>query len=203
MPLGANKAAIMGVAGVSTADVVLLSSQIASGDSTLDFSSDITSTYGEYIFRFYNINLDTDGTTFGFQANGAGESDYNETITSTAFGANHAEADNWTSLSYKTGGDQAEGTAFQALNVTQSDDADSGLNGELHLFNPASTTYVKHFLGRTSFMWYTTSQPQYGDAFCTDYYVAGYFNTTTAIDDIQFKAASGNFDGKIKMWGVK
>jgi len=203
MPLGANKAAIMGVAGVSTADVVLLSTQTASGDSTLDFTDGITSTYGEYIFRFYNINVDTDGATFGFQANGAGESDYDETITSTFFNANHAEADNWTSLSYNTGSDQAEGTAFQHLNITQSDDADSGLVGELHLFNPASTTYVKHFFGRTSNMWYTTNQPQYGDAFCADYYVTGYFNTTTAIDDIQFKAASGNFDGTIKMWGVK
>ena len=38
---------------------------------------------------------------------------------------------------------------------------------------------------------------------CNDIYAAGYFNVTAAIDDIQFKMSSGNFDGKIKMWGVK
>jgi hypothetical protein len=34
-------------------------------------------------------------------------------------------------------------------------------------------------------------------------YVAGYFNTTSAIDEIQFKFDSGNIDaGTIKMYGV-
>ena len=205
MPLGAFKAALMGTAGATAAgDVVLLSSQTADGDSTLDFTSGITSTYGEYIFRFYNINPATDAAIFGFQGNGVGESGYNESITSTVFRANHAEADNWTSLDYNGGtSDQANQTALQEIAITQSNDADSGLAGELHLFNPASTTYVKHFYTRTSFMWYTTNQPQYGDAFATDMYVGGYFNTTTAIDDIQFKMSTGNFDGTIKMWGVK
>ena len=69
MPLGANKAAIMGVAGVSTADVVLLSSQTADGDDEIDFTDLFTSTYGEYIFKFYNINPATDSKGLTFQVN--------------------------------------------------------------------------------------------------------------------------------------
>ena len=182
----------------------LIQTQTVTNQATVSFTSGIDSTYVEYVFAFYNINPATDAAVFGFQGNGAGESGYNESITSSAFRANHAEADNWTSLSYQGGTmDQANQTAFQEIAITQSNDADSGLAGELHLFNPASTTYVKHFYSRTSFMWYTTNQPQYGDAFATDMYVGGYFNTTTAIDDIQFKMSSGNFDGTIKLWGVK
>ena len=196
MPLGANKAAIMGVAGVSTADVVLLSTQTASGDSELDFSSDITSTYGEYIFRFYNMNPATDGMDFLFQVNAAGESDFDETITSTFFVAYHDEANTVTGLAYQTGSDQAQGTAYQRIVYNALGNlADESGSGEFHLFNPASTTYVKHF--------YSTMQANTEGNYSVVSYAAGYINTTAAIDQIQFKMGSGNFDGTIKMWGVK
>ena len=195
MPLGANKAAIMGVAGVSTAEVVLLSSQTASGDSALTFNSGITSTYGEYIFRFYNINPDTDETHFGFQANVAGASGYNETMTTMQFFPKHYENDAESGLNYHAAWDQAQGTAFQQLAVTVGNAADESAAGELHLFNPASTTYMKQFYSKVTFC-HSAVQV------VTDF-TAGYFNVTGAIDDIQFKMSSGNFDGKIKMWGVK
>jgi len=195
MPLGANKAAIMGVAGVSTGDVVLLSSQTASGDASISFTSGITSTYGEYIFKFYNMAPATNGADFRFQANASGQSGYNETMTTTFFRGEHYENNSIAVLGYLTGYDQAQGTGFQQIGVDVGADADQSCAGELHLFNPSSTTYVKHFYSRLS----SSASSDY----LLDNFSAGYFNVTAAIDDVQFKMTSGNFDGTIKMWGVK
>jgi len=197
MPLGANKAAIMGVAGVSTGDVVLLSSQTASGDSELDFTGLMTSTYGEYIFKFYNINPATDDVEFQFQVNATDGADYNDSaITSTSFYADHREDDGGSpTVAYTGAFDQAQGTAFQTIMWEIGNGADEGSAGELHIFNPASTTYVKHFTAHAN-EYYT------GNA-SIEVFTAGYINDTTAVDDIRFKMSSGDFDGKIKMWGVK
>jgi hypothetical protein len=196
MPLGAFKAALMGTAGVSTGDVVLLSTQTASDSATISFTSDITSTYGEYIFKFYNINPATDDVDLTFQVNATDGADYDDSaITSTSFRAQHKEADDQAEVGYITGSDQAQGTAFQPFLIYLSNGSDDSGAGEMHLFNPASTTYVKHFYSQSQAH---TSGPRSYTAF-----ISGYIDDTTAIDDIQFKMASGNFDGTIKMWGVK
>ena len=196
MPLGAHKATLFGVAGVSTGDVVLLSTQTASSSASIDFTSGITSTYGEYIFKFYNIHPATDNADFTFQANATDSDSYDETMTTTFVRADHNEADDQAYLQYYVSKDQAEGTAYQTLALDPGNDNDQSVSGELHLFNPSSTTYVKHFIARIS-----TYQ---GSDFMRETHVAGYINTTTAIDDVQFKMASGNIDaGTIKMWGVK
>ena len=195
MPLGANKAAIMGVAGVSTGDVVLLATESFTNQTSVTFDSEIDSTYKEYIFKFYNINPATDEARFSFQANAAGASGYAETMTTTNFNARHPESDADTELVYVTANDQAQGTAFQDLQRDQGNGSDESCAGELLLFNPSSTTYVKHF--------YSRIQGHHSANHALHIFVAGYFNTTTAIDDIQFKFSSGNFYGKIKMWGVK
>ena len=195
MPLGAHKAAIMGVAGVSTGDVVLLSSQTATSDTVITFDSDITSTYGEYIFRFYNMNPETDNAEFGFQANVVGASGYNETMTTSFFQNYQDEGGTVHTLHYVTANDQAEGTSYDTLAGNVGSDADQSCSGVLHVFNPSSTTYVTHFIGHL--------QTSDGANNCVDQFPAGYFNATGAIDDIQFKFSAGDFDGKIKMWGVK
>ena len=194
MPLGANKAAIMGVAGVSTGDVVLLSSQTASGDSSIVFTSGITSTYGEYIFKLYNINP---ASSQLFQVNFSidGGSNYNVAKTTSFFRAYHYENDSGTGLGYMTGNDLAQGTGGQPLNDHSGDGSDENTAAELHLFNPASTTYVKHF--------YSRSNNYHASDISVDAFVGGYANTTSAVNAIQFAPASGDFDGKIKMWGVK
>jgi len=197
MPLGAFKAALMGTAGVSTADVVLLSTQTASDSASISFTSDITSTYGEYIFKFYTINNATNHTDLVWQANAASGSGYNETITSTSFSAYHQEDGTDGTLAYTSAIDQAQGTAYEKLTRDTGNFADAAAAGELHIFNPASTTYVKHFYSKTNSM--NGDSPPY----CWTLLHAGYINTTSAIDEIQFKSSSGNFDGKIKMWGVK
>ena len=197
MPLGAFKAALMGTAGVSAeGDVVLLSTQTADGDASLTFTGLMTSTYGEYIFKFYNVNPATDTSVFQFQVNATDGADFNDSaITSTYFRYQHNEAGDTTLLSYTDSGDQAQGTGFQYLTLGQGSDTDESCVGELHIFNPSSTTYVKHFMARMN--------EYHSSVYSIGTYIAGYINDTTAIDDIQFKMGSGNFDGKIKMWGVK
>ena len=173
----------------------LLSTQTASNSASISFTSGITSAYKEYIFRFIDINPATDDMEFTFQVNAVSGSGYNETITSTYFYALHDEADSQTGLTYGTADDQAQGTAFQAVADAIGNGADECCAGELHLFNPSSTTYVKNFYSRVQ-MYHTGNMS-------VDRYAAGYMNTTSAIDEIQFKMSSGNFDGKIKMYGIK
>jgi hypothetical protein len=196
MPLGAHKAALFGVAGVSTGSVVLLSTQTASDSASLDFTSGIDSTYGEYIFKFYNINPATDDVDFTFQVNAVDASGFNETITSTFFAALHSESDASSGLYYLAGYDQAQGTSYQALGYDTGSGGDECYAGTLHLFNPSSTTYVKHFYSRAS--------NHHQEGYAQDANAAGYINITAAIDEISFKMESGNISsGTIKMWGVK
>ena len=174
--------------------MTLLTTNTSSNAATSDFTSGIDSTYKLYIFKFYDVNPATDNTHFSFQGNVAGASGYNETITSTFFSAYHDEADGNTDLQYEAARDQAQGTGFQYLTNGVGNGADESCAGELHPFNPSSTTYVKQFYSRVN--------EYYSANYSIDNFVGGYFNTTGAIDDIQFKMSSGNFDGIIKMYGV-
>lgn len=172
-----------------------ISEQTASGDPTIEFEAGIDSTYKLYIFKYINIHPATDAQNFGFQGNASGQSDYDEYMTTTAWNAYHREDDGSYNVTYQTGEDQAQGTALQPLCNDLSNDADSGACGDLLLFNPSNTTYVKHFIARTQMM-NTAPATQ-------DWYIAGYFNVTAAITQIQFKMASGNIDtGTIQMWGL-
>ena len=198
MPLGAFKAALMGTAGATVAgDVVLLSSQTASDSASISFTSGINSTYGEYIFKFYNIHPESDGTDFTFQVNATDGADYNDSaITSTWFDAFQEEDGSPAQLSYRTALDLAQGTGYQTLGYgVGGGTADESIVGELHLFNPSSTTYVKHFFAKMNMYHHEDGS--------RNAYIAGYINDTTAIDDIQFKMVSDNLNGTIKMWGVK
>jgi len=196
MPLGANKAAIMGVAGVSTADVVLLSSQTASDDATIDFTSGIDSTYGVYIFKFYIIDPGTDRGSLKVQFNASGESGYNETITSTAFRSNHFEDDSEPFVTYTAAEDQAQGTSFNHLVGDIGFTGNECAAGEFHLYDPSSTTYVTH--------WHSEVQCKAGGYYLHHSFNSGYVNTTAAITNVQFKMHNGNIaSGVFKMWGVK
>ena len=196
MPLGAFKAGLMGASGAAAAgDVVLLSSQTASNSASLSFTSGIDSTYGEYIFGFYNINPATDAAFLTVQFNATDSTSYDETITSISWNSQHG-AGGTAQLDINTDAyNQGQETEYQRLTREIGNGAAEMGAGVMHLFNPSSTTYVKHFLSRIQMY-------QQGDN-SMDIFVGGYVNTTTAIDDAQFKMSSGNFDGKIKMWGVK
>ena len=184
-------------AGVSTGDLILLSTQTASASASIDFTSGIDSTYDSYVFKFINIHPATQNVNFQFQVDTGTNTNYNQTITSTSFRAYHFEGDLSAVLEYVTAYDQAQGTSFQNLNYIGNDN-DMCAVGELKLFNPSSTTYVKHFIARSQF---------YGDGggqdLSEDWFTAGYVNTTTAITRVRFKMSSGNIDdGIIKMYGV-
>jgi len=172
----------------------------ASGSATLSFvdgTSDVVldDTYKEYLFTFNNMHPATDAAKFQFQGNAAGGSGYNETITSSFFYSVHTEDDGTANLSYDGDNDQAQGTSFQPLIGSVGNGNDESCSGELWLFGLSSTTYVKHFIARTSGYYH-------GDG-NSDSYAAGYFNTTSAIDEIQFKMSSGNIDaGDICLYGI-
>ena len=181
--------------GVTGSSLVLISEQTASSSATIDFTSNIDSTYKEYIFKFINMHPATNTALLTFQADTGTNTNYNQTMTTTVFRANQNEADGGAALSYRTASDQAQGTSFQQLSQAISNDNDSGVSGELKIFSPSSGTFVKHFISETN-----TAQAT-PDSQAT--YVAGYFNTTTAITRVQFKMSSGNIDsGTIKMYGV-
>ena len=183
-------------AAVPSGSLTLLSTQTASSSANISFTSNIDSTYDSYLFKFIDIHPATDNVHFTFQGNSARGSGYNETITSTTFYYQHKEDGTDTELAYESGSDQAQGTAFQRLGQSVGNDNDQCIVGSLRLFNPSSTTFVKHFIGTSNI--YHTSDYSVGLR------TAGYFNTTSAIDEIQFKMSSGNIDsGIIKMYGVK
>jgi len=175
--------------------MTLISTQTASSSSTISFTSGIDDTYDEYVFKFYDIHPATNEADFQFQGNAAGGSGYNETITSTVFKASHNESDSQAKIQYESDSDQAQGTAFQTLGIFSGADNDQSTTGYLHLFNPSSTTFVKHFIARI--------QSAQANDYSFDTYIAGYFNVTSAIDEIQFKFSTGNIDsGVIKLYGV-
>ena len=171
----------------------LISTSTASDAANVDITSGIGSTYDEYMFVLTNMSQ-SGYAEFGVQFNVAGASGFNETITSTFFRAYHDHTNDNTAVVYVTAGDQAQGTAYQRLSEFWG--SDSGLThaGILHLFSPASTTYVKHF--------YYRAQENYGTNATMDNFVAGYVNVTGAIDEISFKVASGTFSGTIQMYGI-
>ena len=173
----------------------LISTQTASDSATIDFTSGLDSTYDEYVFKFINMHGDSDAQ-FKFQANASGGSGFNETINSTLFRAYHLESGSASGLGYQTSGDQTQGTSYNSVFFSgKSGDNDSSGSGTLHLFDPSNTTFVKHFISSTVHVNPTVGPVQT--------LVSGYFNTTSAIDEISFKMHSGNIDsGTIIMYGV-
>ena len=175
--------------------MTLITTNTESGDSESAFTSSIDSTYKLYIFKFIDIGPANDNVDFVFLGSTNGGTGYGVDKVTTSWRAKHTEADA-TSFGYVTGYDHPpDGTEKQWLAYGVGSAADESCAGELYLFNPSSTTYVKHF--------YSSMNGYMGGDYTFNNYVAGYINDTTAVDDIQFKFSAGDFDGKIKMWGVK
>jgi hypothetical protein len=176
-------------------DLVFISRSTASSSSSVSITSGINSTYKEYIFVFNNIHPATDNANLQFNMSIDGGSNYNVTKTSTHFRAFHTESGSSTGLGYRTGDDLAQGTGYQTLVLEGGNDNDANSVGILHLFDPSSTTFVKHFI-------FTGMTDASGDT-ARPTYVAGYGNTTSAINAVDFKMHSGNIDsGTIDLYGV-
>jgi len=190
-----------GAFSVSLGLMVLIKTLTASSSGTLSFvhGTDgvvLDSTYPIYKFEFINIHPSADDNKLLFNMSTDSGSNYNVTKTSTSFRARHTEDDSDTLLEYRTGDDLAQSTAFQRLSGGIGSDNDQSLSGSLTIYNPSSTVFVKHFMSNCNE--YASSD------YSIQYLHAGYLNTTSACDAMQFKMASGNIDaGKIKLYGIK
>ena len=183
---------------LTSGNLVPISEQTASGSASISFTSGIDSTYPIYRFEFINCHPATNGAEFTFQSDTGTNTNYNQTITSTSFQTNHKEDGSETGLAYATPFDQAQGTAFQTIQANIYNANDNGASGTLQIFNPSSTTFVKHFISDIQ------SQQLDGVGMSQRYFTAGYFNTTTPLTRFQFKMSSGNIDsGTIKLYGIK
>ena len=194
-----TNASVTGITVLANASdgITLISSQTASASASISFTTGIDSTYKAYKFVFVNIHPSGSIYNFLFNMSSDGGSNYNVTKTTTAFRAAHDELGTDQALGYNTGDDLAQSTSFQKLShVAIGNDNDYNLSGSLTLFNPASTTYVKHFLAQAS----STSDSGY----IVNTFHAGYANTTSAINAIRFQMSGGNIDaGTIYLYGIK
>ena len=174
---------------------LITTNTISSGVSSSSFTSNIDSTYDTYLFKFINMHPGTDDVFFQVNFRD-GSSAFDATKTTTTFGAYHGEGGGGASVFYDTSDDLAQSTNYQNLVVDSIGNGnDESLSGEMYLFSPSSTTFVKHFIARTNI---------YHDGDYTfDNYIAGYCNVTAAIDGVDFQFNSGNIDsGVIKMYGL-
>ena len=186
-------------ASIPTGALTLLSTQTASSSASISFTSGIDSTYDSYVFKFINIHP-ASASKFTFNGSTDSGSNYNVIKTTTVFNAFHYENDAAANLNYDDdGSDIVQGTGFQSLTqYTPNADNDNNVVGTLQIFNPSSTTFVKHFISVSNMMGTGGGNP-----YTSNSYVAGYFNTTSAINAIRFQMASGNIDdGIIKLYGV-
>ena len=204
MDLTANDA-FTGTNSISTIEYAekKLQTLTASGNTTRSFTSGIDNTYNIYKFRWINIHPShNQDAQWSFQGSTDSGSNYNIAMVTTSFRAYHFEGDSGAALQSRSA-DNEEGqsgeTAFQPLGYQGGAVADENCSGELFLFSPSSTTFAKHFICRNAAQGYDSGS----GGFQQDYHVAGYFNTTSAIDAIRFKFSTGNIDsGTIEMYGI-
>ena len=193
-----NATAIGSITGLGS--MIFIKKLTASSSSTLSFVDGasgvvLDNTYKEYLFTFNNIHPASDNYNFSFNLSSDGGSNYNVTKTTTVFTAQHGEDGNNGNIEYSSSLDLAQSTDFQKLSKDLGNGSDESLNGTLNLFNLSSTTFVKHFISRTS--------SYFGFDRAVDMNIAGYGNTTSAVDAIQFKMTSGNIDaGDICLYGI-
>ena len=167
---------------------------ISSGVSSSSFTSGIDSTYDTYLFKFINLHFSANDNAFFVKFRDGG-SNFDATKTTTFFFAQHKEDGSGGAVSYDADRDLAQSTGGHFLHLTTLSDNDASNSGEMFLFNPSSTTFVKHFIARVQGM---SGAPKTVDAF-----TAGYANVTAAIDGVEFSSSSGTIDsGVIKMYGI-
>jgi hypothetical protein len=199
LPAGITNASVAGVTSFPNASggtLMLLSTQTASSSATISFTTGLDSTYDEYIIKYINVRPATNTTGFLFNFSTDSGSNYNVTKTTTSFIAYNNETNTASALTYETGSDLAQSTSFQFLTQDNGSDADENLCGTLQIFNPSSTTYVKHFIA--------TSNTYHEANLSANWFVAGYCNTTSAVNAVRFQCGSGNIaDGIFKLYGVK
>ena len=200
LPAGINDASVASItalAQVSAGDgITLISSQTASSSASISFTTGINSTYRTYMFKFINIHPQTDDKDFGFNMSTDGGSNYNVVKTSASFLARHDESGSTSALEYYANTHSTQSTSYEVIAKASGADSDQAISGTLMLFNPSSTTYVKHYI-------LSLNHILHADA-CYSHFTGGYGNTTSAINAVDFKMVNGgNIDaGTILMYGI-
>ena len=180
--------------GVSAKSLILLATETASSSSTITFDSNIDSTYKEYIIKYIDIHPSAGDNHFTVNFRD-GSTAYDATKTSSSFIAYHLEDGTSSTLGYDGDADLAQGTGVQRLSWNIGNENDENIGGYLHLYDPSSTTFVKHYVASTIY--------NNNNSYANNTYVAGYCNVTTAIDGVQFTMAAGTIDaGTFKLYGV-
>ena len=193
--------AITSAGQLAQGKMTLIKEQTASSSSSISFvdgSSSVVldSTYPIYVFKFINIHPATDSVYFNVNFSTDSGSNYNVTKTTTIFIGFHKEDNSTAVLQYQTGDDLAQSTSDAILSVLVGNGNDESTSGELILFNPSSTTFVKHFISK--------SNDYERNNASSNTFASGYGNTSSAIDGVRFKFSSGNIDsGTIKLYGIK
>ena len=193
--------AVTAAASIPSGSMNLITTNtITSGVSSSSFTSNINSTYDTYIFKFISIHPSANATNFTFNLSADTGSNYNVTKTTTHFQAYHKPTnDSDYGFEYAGSNDLAQGTGGQILAQNVSDDNDGSMSGYLHLFDPSNTAFVKHFISAISY----EQKSGGGAVYQVNSYIAGYGNTTSAVDAVQFSMSSGNLDsGSISLYGV-
>ena len=199
-----NNNSISGItsfANMPSGSMTLIKEQTASSVASISFvdgSSDVVldNTYPIYKFEIINCHPATDDVSFQFQGSTNTGSSYGVSITSTMFRATHGEDGSSADVAYLTGGDLANSTSYQLLAGSVGSDNDQSVSGNLFIFNPSSTTYVKHFMGNMQSIAHSNRT--------NNQYPNGYLNSTSAVDAFNFKFSSGNIgSGTIKLYGIK
>ena len=193
--------AITDIADSMKGAMTLIKEITASSDDTIDFvdgTSDVVldSTYPIYIFKFITCHPSADNSAFQVNFSADGGSNYNVTKTTSYFFALHKEDGSNSNFAYSAGADLAQGTGNQQIAQNIGADNDQSMSGHLTLFNPSSTTFIKHFIATTQLAELNENT--------VNVFSAGYGNTTSAIDAVKFQMDSGNIDaGTIKLYGIK
>ena len=184
--------------GIAQGPMQLITTLTASSSANLSFTSGISSTYKEYVFKYINLHAATDAAELNVNFSVDGGSNYNVAKTSTFFRAEHTGGGTEsTAFEYRTADDLANGTGTQKILRTFSTENDHSGSGTLTLYNPSDTTFVKHFLAKGNVI-------QHANDTSSVAFVSGYANTTSAVNAVQFTFSSGNIDtGIIKMYGIK
>ena len=190
-----------GAFSVSLGSMVHIKTLTASSSANLSFvhgSSSVVldSTYPIYVFKLINIHPASNNVQLMHNGSIDAGSNYNVAATTTTFEGEGSESAANGTLGYITGHDHAEDTGGKKFTYNMGNDNDQGLSGEMILFNPSSSTFMKHFLTKVS-------NYHHGD-YEKNTYTGGYYNTTSDVDAIKFFMSSGNIDsGTIKLYGIK
>jgi len=180
--------------------MTLIKTTTASGASNVDLTHGSSSvvldgTYDVYLFKLINLHMSNNAIDFSVNFSTDGQSSA-ATKTTTHFMAYHNESGSSTSLEYRAGNDVAQAASDHNLADNVGNHSDASLSGEVFLFSPSNTTFVKHFIARVNFM------EQDSTPYTMNSYSAGYVNTTTAVNSVRFLPSAGTFDGTIKLYGI-